>query len=45
MTTKIEASEIAKQANIETWIVNGLKDDFMVNAINNKSEFTKITTH
>ena len=45
MTTKIEASEIAKQSNIETWIVNGLKDDFMVNAINNVSEFTKITTY
>ena len=44
MTTKIEASEIAKQANIETWIVNGLKDNFILNAINNVSEFTKITT-
>ena len=43
MSTKIEASEIAQKANIETWIVNGLKDNFVVNAIKNKSEFTKIT--
>lgn len=44
MATKIAAAEIAQEANIETWIVNGLKDDFIVNAINNKSEFTKIIT-
>ena len=43
MSTKIEASEIAQNATIETWIVNGLKDNFIVNAIKNKSEFTKIT--
>jgi glutamate 5-kinase len=42
MLTKVEATEIAQKANIETWIVNGLNDNFMVNAINNKSEFTKI---
>lgn len=43
MTTKIEAAEIAQKANIETWIVNGLIDNFMINAMNNKTEFTKIT--
>jgi glutamate 5-kinase len=43
MSTKIEASEIAQNANIETWIVNGLQDNFVVNAIKNKSNFTKIT--
>ena len=43
MSTKIEASEIAQNANIETWIVNGLNDNFIVNAMHNKSEFTKIT--
>lgn len=42
MCTKIEAAEIAQNAKIETWIVNGLKDNFIVNAINNTSEFTKI---
>ena len=42
MQSKIEAAAIAKAANIETWIVNGLKDDFIVNAINNSIPFTKI---
>jgi len=43
MATKIEAAEIAQNANIETWIVNGLNDNFMIDAIQNKSDFTKIT--
>jgi len=42
MTTKIDAAEIAQEANIETWIVNGLKDNFIMNALENRSEFTKI---
>jgi len=42
MATKIAAAEIAQDANIETWILNGLKDNFVVDAIENKSEFTKI---
>lgn len=44
MATKIAAAEIAQKAKIETWILNGLKDDFMVKAIQNKSPFTKIIT-
>ncbi len=44
MTTKIEAASIAQKANIETWIVNGLNDNFIIDAINSKSDFTKITT-
>lgn len=42
MSTKIEAAQIAQNANIETWILNGLNDNFMLDAIKNKSEFTKI---
>lgn len=42
MQSKIEASSLAKEANIETWIVNGLKDDFITNAFENKVPFTKI---
>ncbi|WP_308990749.1 glutamate 5-kinase [Mariniflexile litorale] len=42
MESKIEAASVAKKANIETWIVNGLEDDFIINAINNKVSFTKI---
>lgn len=45
MATKIAAAEIAQGATIETWIVNGLKDNFIVDAIQNKSEFTKIISH
>jgi glutamate 5-kinase len=43
MTTKVEAAEIAQNANIETWILNGLNDNFILDAIQNKSVFTKIT--
>ncbi|PWG04803.1 glutamate 5-kinase [Polaribacter aquimarinus] len=42
MQSKIEAAEVAKKANIETWIVNGLEDHFMTNAFKNKVPFTKI---
>jgi glutamate 5-kinase len=42
MATKVEAASIAQKANIETWIVNGLKDNFIADAINSKSDFTKI---
>lgn len=42
MQSKIEAAAIAKAANIETWVVNGLKDDFILNAIKNTVPFTKI---
>ncbi len=42
MTSKIVALEITKKAHIETWIVNGLKDNFLVNAMANKVPFTRI---
>ncbi|QNM86125.1 glutamate 5-kinase [Polaribacter pectinis] len=42
MESKIEAVAVAKKANIETWIVNGLKDNFITNAFENKIPFTKI---
>ncbi|WP_282134147.1 glutamate 5-kinase [Seonamhaeicola maritimus] len=42
MQSKIEAAEVTKKANIETWIVNGLEDNFIQNAMNNKVPFTKI---
>jgi glutamate 5-kinase len=44
MATKIAAAEIAQDVKIETWIVNGLNDNFIVNAINGNSDFTKIIT-
>ena len=42
MQSKIEAVELSKNANIETWIVNGLEDNFITNAFENKVPFTKI---
>ncbi|WP_159948393.1 glutamate 5-kinase [Polaribacter septentrionalilitoris] len=42
MQSKIAAAALAKKANIETWIVNGLEDDFIANAFENKVPFTKI---
>lgn len=42
MSSKIEAATIAKKAKIETWIVNGIKDNFIVDAINDTSQHTKI---
>ena len=43
MQSKLEAATIAQNASIETWIVNGLKDDFMTDALKGISEHTKIT--
>jgi glutamate 5-kinase len=42
MQSKIDAATIAKQAGIETWITNGLNDNFIIDALENKSIFTKI---
>ena len=43
MFSKIDAAEIAQEATIETWIVNGLNDNFILDAIQNNTNFTKIT--
>ena len=42
MESKIEAVAVTKAANIETWIVNGLEDNFILNALEDKVAFTKI---
>ena len=42
MLSKVQAAAIAKDAGIETWIVNGLKDNFIMDALNNKGRYTKI---
>jgi len=42
MQSKIEAASIAKASNIETWIINGLEDDFILKALKNEIPFTKI---
>jgi glutamate 5-kinase len=42
MQSKIDSSAIAKAANIETWIVNGLEDNFILKALKDEIAFTKI---
>jgi len=42
MKSKIEAAAILQKNHIETWFVNGLEDNFILNAMCNKSKFTKI---
>jgi glutamate 5-kinase len=42
MLSKIEAAEILKKKNIETWVVNGIKDNFILNAMNDQVAFTKV---
>lgn len=42
MQSKIDSAAIAKAANIETWIVNGLEDNFILKALQNEIPFTKI---
>lgn len=42
MQSKIDSAAIAQNAKIETWIVNGLEDNFILKAMNNSIDFTKI---
>jgi len=43
MQSKIDSAAIAKAANIETWIINGLEDNFILKGLKNEIAFTKIT--
>lgn len=42
MKSKVSAAAITQKAKIETWIVNGLDDNFILNAIGDKVHFTRI---
>jgi glutamate 5-kinase len=42
MQSKIDSAAIAKAANIETWIINGLEDNFILKGLKNEIAFTKI---
>ncbi|MGB5321364.1 glutamate 5-kinase [Lutimonas sp.] len=42
MLSKIEAAEILRKEKIETWIVNGIGDNFILKAMNKQIPFTKI---
>ena len=42
MSSKIQAAEILQEAGIETWIVNGLQDNFILKALRGEVPFTRI---
>ena len=42
MQSKLDAAKIAQENNVETWIVNGHENNFLLNAFNNHSAFSKI---
>ncbi len=42
MQSKLVAAEIAQRNNIESWIINGHENNFLLNALNGNSEFSTI---
>ena len=44
MRSKIEAAEIAQKGEVETWILNGAKPNFLISALENNCQYTKILT-
>ncbi|MGB7069622.1 MAG: glutamate 5-kinase [Pyrinomonadaceae bacterium] len=42
MNSKLEAAMLCQKANIETWIVGGGQNNFLIDAFNGKTRFTKI---
>ena len=42
MHSKLDAAAIAQSAGIETWIINGHEDNFLLKAINKEVKFTRI---
>jgi glutamate 5-kinase len=45
MTSKIQAAEICSRKNTEMWIVNGGKNNFILDSINNKTKHTRFNFH
>ncbi len=44
MNSKLEAAMICQKENIETWIVGGGRNNFLVDALEGKVQFTKFST-
>jgi glutamate 5-kinase len=42
MKSKLHSAGLAAAAGIETWLVNGHEDNFIINALEGKSGFTKV---
>ena len=45
MNSKLEAAMICQRENIETWIVNGGANNFLVNALAGKMRCTRFTKY
>ncbi len=41
MNSKLEAAMICQKENVETWIINGARNNFLVDALDGKIPFTK----
>jgi glutamate 5-kinase len=44
MNSKLEAAMLCQLQNIETWIVNGGNNNFLVDALAGKARYTKFTS-
>ncbi len=44
MESKVDAALILQQNQIETWLLNGIEDNFILKALEGKTNFTKIIT-
>lgn len=42
MKSKLVAAQIAKEASVPTWILNGNQPDFLIKALGQESKFTKV---
>lgn len=45
MNSKLEAAMICQKENIETWLVGGGRNNFLIDALKEKIPFTKFSTH
>ena len=43
MKSKLVAAQIAQEASVSTWILNGSQPDFLIKALGQESKFTKVT--
>jgi glutamate 5-kinase len=44
MNSKLEAAMICQKENIETWIVGGGQNNFLIDALEEKIRYTKFLT-
>lgn len=42
MASKLDAALIAQQKGIETWLVNGKDENFLINAMNDEVRYTRV---